>query len=117
MTSVALALPVLGLFLLQTPGQGKQPREQAPPFDLSQSAPLASTPTVPGEKAFGQLFEMKQEPGARQALPNQKPETKIVCGMVVIQADPNIDPKFVIRAPVDSSTMKIRRIPPLTCAE
>ena len=48
MTSVALALPVLGLFLLQTPGQGKQPREQAPPFDLSQSAPTGSNPDRSG---------------------------------------------------------------------
>jgi hypothetical protein len=115
MMNLALPLSVLGLFLLQTPEQGRQPREQGPPVETSPSAPQA--PTVPGEKAFGRLFEQKQQPDPRHSLPNQKPATKIVCGMVVIQADPNIDPKFVIRAPDDSSTMKIRRIPPATCAE
>ena len=117
MTNVAFALPVLGLFLLQTPEHGRQPREQAPPIDLSLSAPLAPSPTVPGEKAFGRLFEQKQEPGSRQTLPNKRPETKVVCGMVVIEADPRIDPKILIPPPVDSGTSKIRRIVPPVCVE
>ena len=117
MTNMALALPVLGLFLLQTPEQGKQPREQAPPIDLSPSAPLAPSPTVPGEKAFGQLFEQAQEPAARQALANQKPGRKIVCGMVVIEADPSIDPKILVPPPADPGTSKIRRIVPPVCVE
>jgi hypothetical protein len=37
--------------------------------------------------------------------------------MVVIQADPNIDPRFIIRAPADTTAYKIRRIPPQACAE
>ena len=117
MTSVAFTVPVLGLFLLQAPERAKEARQPSQTFDLAQTAPQPPSPTVPGEKAFGKLFEQAQERAARQAVANQKPATRIVCGMVVIQADPNIDPKFVIRAPVDSSTMKIRRIPPATCAE
>ena len=120
MTNVVLALPILGVFLLQTAEQRKQPREQAPPIDLSPSAPQAPSPTVPGEKPFAKLFEQAQERAARQALqalPSQKPEPRIVCGMVVIQADPNIDPKFVVRAPADTSAHKIRRIPPTACAD
>jgi len=120
MTSVALALPVLGLFLLQTPEQGRQPREQAPPFDLSPSAPQGPSPTVPGEKPFGKLFEQEQERAIRQAhqaLLSQKPQTKIVCGMVVIQVDPGIDPKILVPPRVDAGTSKIRRIVPPACTE
>ena len=120
MTSVPLALPVLGLFFLQTPEQGKQPREHAPLIDLSPSTPQATSPTVPDKKPFGNLFEQAQERAARQAhqaLLNQKPETKIVCGMVVIQADPGIDPKILVPPPVDAGTSKIRRIVPPACTE
>jgi hypothetical protein len=116
MTGVALALAVLGLFVLQAPEQGK-PREQAPPVDLSPSAPAAPSPTLPGGKAFGQLFEQAQEHAARRALANQKHGRKIVCGMVVIEADPSIDPKILMPPPVDSGTAKIRRIVPPTCTE
>jgi hypothetical protein len=117
MTNVVLALPVLGLFLLQTPDQGKQPREQSLPVDLSPAAPQATPPTVPGEKPFGKLFEPAEERAARQALASQKPAPKVVCGMVVIQADPNVDPRFIIRAPADTTAYKIRRIPPTACAD
>ena len=117
MTNVALALPVLVLFLLQTPEQRKQPPEQAPPIDLSPSAPLAPSPAVPDEKAFGQLFKQKQQPESHQTLPNKKPETRIVCGMVVIEADPSIDPKILVPPPADPGTSKIRRIVPPVCVE
>jgi len=120
MTNVVLALPVLGLFLLQTPEHGKQPREQAPPIDLSLSAPQTPLPTVPGEKPFGRLFEQADERAARQALQavrSQKSEPKIVCGMVVIPADPRIDPKIVVPPPADAGTSKIRRIVPPVCTE
>lgn len=117
MTSVPLALPVLVLFLLQTPDQGKQPREQAPPVDLSPAAPQATPPTVPGEKPFGKLFEPAEERAARQALADQKPRRKVVCGMVVIEADPSIDPKILVPPAVDAGTSKIRRFVPATCIE
>jgi hypothetical protein len=56
-------------------------------------------------------------PSVAVPVPDQKPVPKIVCGMVVIQADPKVDPKFVIRAPVDTSAYKIRRIQPQVCAD
>jgi hypothetical protein len=121
MTNVVFALPILGVFLLQTAEQRKQPREQAPAIDLSPSAPQAPSPSAPGEKPFRKLFEQTQDERAArqalQALTSQKPEQRIVCGMVVIQANPNIDPKFVVRAPPDTSAHKIRRIPPTACAD
>ena|SRR5215207_5644312 len=120
MTSVPLALPVLGLFLLQTPERAQEFRQPAQTFTLAEAVPRAS-PAVPGEKAFSQLFEHAQR-AARQAhsrrgFANQKPERKIVCGMVVIEADPTIDPKILVPPAPDSGGAKIRRIVPPACIE
>ena len=117
MTNVAFALPILGLFLLQAPEHAKESRQPAQTFDLAQTIPEPSSPTVPGDKAFGKLFEQAQESAARQALASQKPGRKIVCGMVVIQADPSIDPKILVPPPADPGTSKIRRIVPPVCVE
>ena len=117
MTSVAFTLPILGLFLLQAPERAKEPRQPAQTFDLAQTVPEASSPAVPGEKAFGKLFQQAQERTARQALANQKPGRKVVCGMVVIEADPSIDPKILVPPPANPGTSKIRRIVPPVCVE
>ena len=116
MTSIA-TLPILGLFLLQAPERAKESQQPAQTFDLAQSVPQPPSPTVPGERAFGKLFEHAQERAARQALAIQKPGRKIVCGMVVIEADPSIDPKILVPPPADSGTAKIRRIVPPACAQ
>ena len=43
---------------------------------------------------------------------------KVVCGMVVIQADPNVDPRMIRRPPPDAATAAhIKRIAPTACAE
>ena len=68
MSSVAFTLPILGLFLLQAPERAREPRQPAQTFDLAQTVPEPSSPTVPGEKAFGKLFQQAQERAARQAL-------------------------------------------------
>ena len=118
MTSVAFTLPILGLFLLQAPERAKEPRQPAQTFDLAQAVPEPSSPTGPVEKAFGKLFEqVQQERAARQALANQRAERRVVCGMVVIEADPSIDPKILVPPAADSPTAKIRRIVPTGCAE
>ena len=118
MTSVAFTVPILGLFLLQAPEHAKESRRPAQTFDLAQTVPEPSSPTVPGEKAFGKLFQQAraQERALRQALPNQKPGPKVVCGMVVIEADSSIDPKILVPPPAESGTAKIRRIVPQACA-
>jgi hypothetical protein len=43
------------------------------------------------------------------------PQSRIVCGMTVIQADPQVDPKMVIRAPENGPDQKIVRIEPPAC--
>ncbi len=45
------------------------------------------------------------------------PQSRIVCGMTVIQADPTLDPKMVIRAPENGPDQKIVRIEPPACHE
>ena len=117
MTSVALTVPILGLFLLQAPERAKESRQPAQTFDLAQTVPEPSSPTVPGEKAFGKLFQQAQERAARQALADQKPGRKVVCGMVVIEADSSIDPKILVPPPADPGTSRIRRIVPPVCVE
>ena len=122
MTGVTIGWPIVIVLaaLAQSPGGGRQQQVPGPSLEGSPSAPQSATP---GDKAFSRLFtkpapaQNMEHRDRRQALENQKPKTKVVCGMVVIQADPSLDPKFVIRAPVDSSTQKILRIPPATCVE
>ncbi|MGH9372277.1 MAG: hypothetical protein ACRD15_12160 [Vicinamibacterales bacterium] len=44
------------------------------------------------------------------------PRIRIVCGMTVIQADPKVDPAFIIPAPADRD-FKIQRITPKVCID
>jgi hypothetical protein len=84
-----------------------------------------------GSQSFSRLFTVSED-DIRQArlraqLESQrqavKPPPRIVCGMVVIQADPGIDPKMIQRPlatrPTDepASTFHIKRISPTSCAE
>jgi len=42
---------------------------------------------------------------------------KVVCGMVVLPADPSVDAKMIHRPKDSTTTMHIRKIPPAACAE
>lgn len=42
---------------------------------------------------------------------------KVVCGMVVVPADPQVDPKMIHRPVEPGPTYHIKRIPPAACAE
>ena len=118
----AVALPVLLALLAQSADRGQEPKP-APSSGPLPSNPSASAPSIPGDKAFSRLFTLpapRQNPNADPTIvevPQQKPAPKVVCGMVVIQADPNVDPRFVIRGPADTTAYKIRRIPPPACAD
>jgi hypothetical protein len=112
----------MGIFLLQTVGHSKERQPPTHAFTLTQPATQPPAATVPGDKAFDKLFEQQQQRqqqqrAAREALAKETPARRVVCGMVVIQADPNVDPKFVHRAPEDTSGLKIRVIPPASCAD
>jgi hypothetical protein len=117
-----VALPVFLALLAQSADRGKE-LQPAPFPEQSQSSPSTSAPSTPGDKAFNRLFTVPAPPQNPHRDPvvtevsEQKPAPKIVCGMVVIQADPTVDPRFVIHAPADTSGFKIRRIQPKVCAD
>ncbi len=91
------------------------------------TVPVPAVPLVPGSTEptqpsapFQKLFttsanEARRQEHQRQAIEQSAP--KIVCGMVVLRADPAVDPKMIVRPPVSTTTMHIRKIPPPACAE
>ena len=123
MTGMLLGLTIAIAGVAQAADRSPRAQPPAPPvtsgIDLSSAA--QTPPAPPGEKSFGKLFAQADRraelEAAHQALARAQSRTKIVCGMVVIQADPSIDPKFVHHPPADTSGMKIRRIPPPACAD
>jgi hypothetical protein len=91
------------------------------------AAPITAGLERPAPRAgpFARLFIPSEEREAgtllqRHAL-EQRQETeetpKIVCGMVVMPADPRIDPRMIHRSEDRSTTFHIKRIAPPTCAE
>ena len=130
MTAVALTLIVLiaGLTQAATDRPEAQVRTLpgAPTIDLSArdtpAQPAPATPTPAGEKAFQSIFADADRRAAlerlHQAIADRSPaQAKVVCGMVVIQTDPAIDPKFVKRPAPGSPQPKARTIPPTACAD
>src|SRR5688572_23488814 len=47
---------------------------------------------------------------------SKAPTSRVVCGMVVIEVDPALDPHMVIR-PKDPDSARIRRIPATACVD
>ena len=114
---------------------------QAPGSPQPSPEPLGTPPTISsigdlpetavGKQSFDKLFTGSEDDirKARAQLqaelasqPAMKERSRIVCGMVVMQADPGIDPKMIhrpmVHPPAESTTtFHIKRIPPPTCAE
>jgi len=105
----------------------------APPTGSTSRAPAQLSPpsgaTEPAQRSgpFQKLFvpqaneARKQEQHARAMLEQQRlaagSAPRIVCGMVVIQADPKVDHKMLIRPQESTTVMHIKKIPPAACAE
>jgi hypothetical protein len=121
MTSVVLALPLVMVGLTQGPHASAPLRQQRPAtVDLSPSTPLTTAPAQNNDKPFDKLFNKSLPPQAMpsgQPAKNQQAGPKVVCGMVVIPADPAIDPKIVTPPPPDAADAKIRRIVPDVCVD
>ena len=125
MTSVpVIALIVIASVQAPSSKQGLQEdvtAARAIPSD--ESLPETAIGTHPFQKLFTQSNEaVNQAERARILLEAKKQVTdrnppKIVCGMVVIPADPRIDPTMIHRPGDSSTTFHIKRIPPTTCAD
>ena len=50
-------------------------------------------------------------------LATERAAPKVVCGMVVIPVDPQMDAKMVRRPTESTTTFHIKKIPPAACAE
>jgi hypothetical protein len=82
-------------------------------------------PETVGTRPFRKVFTVsedtlrKAQAHARAAAQSPAPsaQSRVVCGMKVIEVDPRIDPKMIHRAPESRTTHHIKRIPPTACAE
>jgi hypothetical protein len=123
MNALLLGL-VVTASLAQMPAR---PTGAGPSAPAQPPAEAAATQPVQRSGPFQKLFvpqpneARRQEKDVRAALEQlklaQKPAPRIVCGMVVIQTDPQVDPKMVIRSPESATVMHIKKIPPAACAE
>jgi hypothetical protein len=131
MTSLFLGVLVTGA-VLQTPA----PPPAAEPGGPGQSAPIVSGVDEPPQLSapFRNLFakaanEARRNEQMRQAIAHLEAARalprggvagappKVVCGMVVLPADPSVDAKMIQRPKDSTTTMHIRKIPPAACAE
>ena len=118
-----MSSPFFGILLLAAvqAATSPQPADRATP-----GAPTVAVGEVPRQNAgpYAKLFIQSKDSDARAQLHaavkllagRQNAAPKIVCGMIVLPADPNVDPKMIQRPPVDPAiTPQIRRIPPPAC--
>ena len=82
---------------------------------IQPSGPFQKLFVAPANDARGQVHLTAALEQHRQAVERSAP--KVVCGMVVLRADPAVDPKMIVRPPVSTTTMHIRKIPPPACAD
>jgi hypothetical protein len=129
MTSFPLGVLIV-VAAAQVPGSTPAaPESKGPPLVTIR---IDALPETVGTQSFDKLFTVsegdvrKAQAPLRAHLAPQQPaieeRPRIVCGMVVIQADPQIDPKMIQRPMVNppaqpTTTFHIKRIPPTVCAE
>ena len=84
---------------------------------LQQGSPQrAPTPRVDPYKSLFQPPPLEQTaPAQRRTDPTMTSAPRIVCGTLVIPADPNIDPKIFIERRPDDTHYTIRAIPAPVC--
>jgi hypothetical protein len=120
MTSFLLAV-VIALAVAQAPGSMPSTREPAGPGPIALRTEALSESAV-GAQPFRKLFTVSEDTTQKARLQAAAAlehafdtQSRVVCGMTVIQADPRIDPRMIHRpAP---STFHIKRIPPTACTD
>jgi len=126
---------VLGLLIAAAASQGPARPPAADPAVPGLEAPVVSgvdqapEPSTPFRNLFGKAAsEPRRQERLRarerleetlatlpQGVAGGRP--KVVCGMVVMQADPTVDAGMIQRPRESTTTMHIRKIPPAACAE
>ena len=117
-STAALVLALTGVQIPAPPAKTPEP----PPQTTAAAASPSDSATAPYKKLFTPPRDAGARAQLRAALQEQKRrpadrEPKIVCGMVVYPADPQVDPKMIVRRPEPAPTSHIKRIPPPACAE
>lgn len=86
---------------------------------LAVTVPAFADQSAINPKGYKQLFQAQQAPKAAIAQEQAKAaplKPKVVCGMMIVPADPTIDPKMRITPPQNPSLeYKIRVIEPPIC--
>jgi hypothetical protein len=108
---------------------GQTPHGQVVPVQPPTGVPSVVPPPKKGpfENLFQQRPKISPDPDVAAALVEQlAARTKVVCGLTMVQVDPNTDPKIrrdVSAAPAQKPSLsrqpdfKIRRITPTVCRE
>jgi hypothetical protein len=100
---------LLGLIAPQvqpTPAAASSPLSAASPATAIPASPRVAV-RIPGLEATGQLDTLKGRPS--------RPRQKVVCGMTIVSADNQGDPRFVL-APKGHGELPIGRMPKPKCA-
>jgi hypothetical protein len=108
MRNLAATLVVLAVAVPVGAEQGKP--------DAKATARLAALRKTEQANPYGKLFQTRQ--ALQQAVGDKANDRtpRVVCGMLVIPADPSLDPKMLITPPQDPSVeYKIRTIDPPVC--
>jgi hypothetical protein len=120
---------LLGLVFTAAVAQTPAPPASAEPAVRRLNVPIAAgmagsrQPSAPFQKLFAvpageaRAQERVRAAHARHRLPAERSAPKVVCGMVVFPADPQVDAKMIRRPPESATTMHIKKIPPTACAE
>jgi hypothetical protein len=120
---------LLGLVLASTVAQTPSPPPSAEPAVRRLKVPIASgmaesrQASAPFQKLFAvPAGEVRRQERIRAALEQQRlaaerDAPKVVCGMVVFPANPQVDAKMVRRPPESATTMHIKKISPAACVE
>jgi hypothetical protein len=124
MTSLLLGL-VLTAAVAQVPAppSSAEPAIQRPAVPIGSGAAESLQPSAPFEKLFraaakdARKQEQRRAAHEQNGLAAERSAPKVVCGMVVFPADPQVDAKMIRRPPESATTMHIKKIPPAACAE